>query len=100
MLSKHLPASLAFLLLLFVFCLPSYADDARQQSDSLVTITPEQTRRFSQTLAWAGRRFTAQIDMTGTFRHGFPRQSITFGGVGVNWSLDLDRSTTISLIEF
>ena len=43
MLSKHLPASLAFLLLLFVFCLPSYGDDARQQSDGLVTITPEQT---------------------------------------------------------
>ena len=43
MLSKHLPASLAFLLLFFVFCLPSYGDDARQPSDDLVTITPEQT---------------------------------------------------------
>ena len=43
MVSKHLPASLAILLLLFVFCLPSYGDDPRQQSDGLVTITPEQT---------------------------------------------------------
>ena len=48
MLSKHLPASLAFLLLLFVFCLPSYGEDARQPSDGLVTITPEQTRRDSR----------------------------------------------------
>jgi hypothetical protein len=43
MVSKHLPRSLAILQLLFVFCLPSYGDDARQQSAGLVTITPELT---------------------------------------------------------
>jgi len=40
---KHLPASLAYLLLLFVSCLPSYGDDARQPSGDLATIAPEQT---------------------------------------------------------
>src|SRR5271166_5787760 len=43
MLSKHRPASLAFLLLLCPFCLPSYGEDARLPSNDLVTITPEQT---------------------------------------------------------
>jgi|GEM_PF-2716864 len=36
MMAKHPPASLAFLLLFFVFCVPSYGDDARQPFDDPV----------------------------------------------------------------
>jgi hypothetical protein len=50
MLSKHLPVSLAFLLLLFVFCLRSYGEDARQSSGTLVTITPEPTDEIAETV--------------------------------------------------
>ncbi len=43
MMSKHLPAFSAFLLLYGIFCQPSYAEDASQPSEKLVTITPEPT---------------------------------------------------------
>ena len=101
MVSKHPTSSLAFLLLL-IRLLPAELRQTMPGSNPMVWSRSLLSRpaRFSQTPAWAGRPFTAQIDMTGTSRHGFHRQSITFAGVGVNWNLDLDRSTTISWIEF
>ena len=48
MVSKHPPHPWHSFCFLFVFCLPSYGDDARQPSDGLVTITPEQTERDSR----------------------------------------------------
>ena len=43
MMSKHLPAFLAFLLLHGIFCLPTPGEEASQPIEKPVTITPEQT---------------------------------------------------------
>ena len=86
--AKNRPALFAFLLLHVSLSLPTSGMTPHPHPGSWSRSLRSQPTRSWRTPAWAGRPFTAQIGMTGTFRHGFPRPSITFAGVGVNWSLD------------